>query len=47
MWVQRCVSLVDDSTGVCVCVWVVVWVCMSACGGVDGRKSMFSRGTDI
>ena len=22
-------------------------VCMSACGGVDGRKSMFSRSTDF
>ena len=50
--VQRCMSLVDDSTGVCV--WAGGWGervvgggCMCARGGVDGRKSMVSRGTDF
>ena len=36
--VQRCVCLVDDSSGVC------GWVCLGACGGAYGRKSMFCRG---
>ena len=28
VWVQRCVSLVDDSSGVCVCRWFggCIWV---------------------
>ena len=30
-----------------VCVCVVEWLCMGACGGGDGRKRMFSRGTDF
>ena len=38
VWVQRCVCFVDDSSGVC------VWVCLGACGGAYGRKSMFCRG---
>ena len=42
VWVQRCVGLVHDSSGVCGC--VVGWVCMGACGGAHGRKSMFCRG---
>ena len=37
VWVQRCVGLVDGSSGVC------GWVCMGACGGAYGRKSMFFR----
>ena len=42
VWVQRCVGLVDGSSGVCG--WVVRWVCMGACGGAYSRKSMFCRG---
>ena len=34
--------LVDDSSGVYVGGRVVGWVCISACGGTGGRKSMFS-----
>ena len=37
VWVQRCLCLVDDSSGVCGC------VCLGACGGAYGRKSMFCR----
>ena len=41
VWVERCVSLLDDSDDVCGC----RWVCMAACGGGgDGRKSTFCRG---
>ena len=44
VWVQQCLSLVDDSGGVFGCGWVVVWVCRGACcGGGDGRKSIFCR----
>ena len=41
--VQRCVSLGDDGYGVCGCWWVVGRVCVGACRGGDGRKSMSSR----
>ena len=41
-WVQRCVSLVDDSSGVYVGGWLVGWVCIGAYGGLDGRQSMSS-----
>ena len=42
-------SLVDDSSGVCGGGGGggVALVCMSACGGVDGRKIMFSSWTDF
>ena len=40
--VQRCVSLVDDSSGVCG--WVGGWICIGACVGAGGRKSMSSGG---
>ena len=42
VWVQRCVSLVDDSSGMCVCGWVGVF--MGACGGGDARKACFVVG---
>ena len=41
-WVQLCVSLVDNSSGVWVGGWVVGWVCIGACAGAGGRKSMSS-----
>ena len=34
--VQRCVSLVDASSGVWVGGWVVGWVCIGACAGAGG-----------
>ena len=42
--VQRCVSLVDDSSGSWVGGCVVGWVCIGACAGAGGRKSMSSGG---
>ena len=36
--------LVDDSSGVCVGGWVLGWVCIGACAGAGGRKSMCSDG---
>ena len=44
VWVQRCMSPVDDSDDACGC----GWVCMAACGGgEDGRKRTFSRCIEI
>ena len=42
--VQRCVSLVDASSGVWVGGWVVGWVCIGACAGAGGCKSTCSGG---
>ena len=49
VWVLRCVSLVDVSIFMCARDvgeggW---WLCMDACGGGDGRSSMFCRGTNL
>ena len=44
VWVQRCVSLVDASSGVCVGGWVVGWVCIGACAGAGGWRSTCSGG---
>ena len=44
VWVQRCVSLVDDSRCVCVCVCVCVCLCVEVGlggGGAECMKSMF------
>ena len=40
VWVQRCVSPVDDSGDLCGCGWVCMGAC---CGGGDGRKCTFCR----
>ena len=44
VWVQRCVSLVEESSRVCV--WDGGWVCvcMGVCRGGDDRKSKTFRG---